>query len=142
MNEASGEETQAWIIVADRSNMEHVAKHGVFGLNQKSVLGRVRGGDKLVAYIRGEKVFAGLGEVTKGHYLDDDPIFDGGLFPERIGVHLTVLPPSESKDIWYFLDDLRFPSDKTRWSASLVGGIRRIPMEDYALFASKLSTGN
>lgn len=128
------DQPQAWIIVANRENLERCARLGVFGLGQKSVLGRVRVGDRLVAYIRGEKVFAGLGKVTEPYYLDDSPLFEGGLYPDRIGIQLELFPPNQSKDIWYFLDNLRFPKDKTRWSASLVGGIRQIPREDCELF--------
>lgn len=129
---------QAWIIVADRSNMTRVANSGVFGLNTRGPLPRVKIGDFLVAYIRGEKAFSGLGRVTQEHFTDKNPIFDRGVFPERIGVKLDLLPATESKDIWWFLDDLKFPSDKARWSASLIGGIRQIPLEDYQLFAAQL----
>lgn len=132
---------QAWIIVANRENMARVALKGVFGLNTKSVLSKVQPGDNVVAYVKGEKMFAGLGEVTEGYYMDDEPLFDGGLFPDRFGLSLTLLPEAQWKDIWWFLDDLEFPSDKARWSASLVGGIRRISMKDFALFRSKLLAG-
>jgi hypothetical protein len=125
---------QAWIVVASRENMARVAEQGVFGLNTRSVLQKVAPGDGVVAYIKGEKAFAGLGSVTEGYYMDDAPLFEGGLFPDRFGLKLELLPPEQWKDIWWFLDDLEFPSDKTRWSASLVGGIRRISLHDFELF--------
>lgn len=130
----TNEQPQAWIIVANRSNMERVAQQGVFGLSHKGPMAKVKVGDRLVAYIRGEKVFAGLGTVTEPYYLDDQPIFDGGLYPDRIGVTLEVRPLEQSKDICYFIDDLTFPSNPTRWQASLVGGIRQIPYEDFRVF--------
>jgi hypothetical protein len=130
---------QAWIIVADRENMERVAKHGVFGLNSKGPMGRVQPGDGVVAYVKGEMAFAGIGKVTEAYYMDDTPLFNGGLFPDRFGIELNLLPPEAGKDIYYFLDDLEFPSDKSRWSASLVSGIRRISPHDFELFRRQLA---
>lgn len=125
---------QAWIIVADRSNMERCAKQGVFGLNKKGSLDKMKVGDRLIAYIRGEKKIAGLGYVTEPYYLDDQPLFDGDLFPDRVGIKLDLLPPNQSKDIAMFLHDLKFPSNKNFWQASLAGGLRLVPMDDFYTF--------
>jgi hypothetical protein len=125
---------QAWIIVANPENMARVAQHGVFGLNTRSVLQKVQPGDGVVGYVKGEKAFAGLGVVTEGYYMDDAPLFEGGLFPDRFGLKLELLPREQWKDIWWFLDDVTFCSDKARWSASLVGGIRRISVGDFEVF--------
>lgn len=129
---------QAWIIVANPANMARVAKAGVFGLNQKSVLAKAMVGDGVVAYIKGDKMFAGLGRVVESYYMDDEPLFEGGLYPDRIGIELVLLPVDQRKDIFYFLDDLTYMSDKTRWAASLVAGIKRISPVDYAVFARHL----
>ena len=129
---------QAWIIVASPESVEVCAGRGLFGLNGKGPLPRVAVGDRLVAYIRGDKVFAGLGVVTEPYFMDDEPVFPGGLYPDRIGIKLDLLPPERRLDIWNFLDELTFPADKGRWQASLVGGIRQIPMSDYKVFEEGL----
>ncbi len=127
----------AWIIVADRANMERCAKHGVFGLNAKAMLEKMRPGERLVAYLRGEKVFGGLGSITEPYYLDDKPLFEGGLYPDRIGIKLELLPKERSLDVWSVIDELDFASNKVNWWASLVGGVRRIPVSDYEKIAAR-----
>lgn len=67
--------------------------------------------------MRGKKAFVGLGVITEGYHIDDTPLFEGGL-------KLELLPQDLWKDTWWFLDDVGFCSDKARWSASLVEGIR------------------
>jgi hypothetical protein len=122
----------AWIIVADRQNMLRCAKHGVFGLNAKGVLLKMAPGDLLVGYIRGEKVFGAIGKVTKPYFLDDERLFEGGLYPDRVGIELEVFPETNCVDVWSLIDELDFASNKVNWWASLVGGGRRIPLTDQA----------
>lgn len=129
---------QAFIIVANRDNMAKVAAKGVFGLNSRGVLGRAKPGDGLVAYIKGEKRVAGIGTVTEGHHLDDQPLFEGGLYADRIGVDLGLLPEDRWKDMWELIDEVEFPSDKFNWWASLAGGIRRISVMDFEVFKRHL----
>jgi predicted RNA-binding protein len=124
-------EQQAWIIVADRTNMETCSKVGVYGLNSGSQLPKMKVGDKLVAYIRKETTFAGVGEVTKEYYLDNKPLFEGGLFPNRVGIKLELLPKDKSVNCWSLTDDLEFSKGKLQWQGALAGGMRRIPMSDY-----------
>lgn len=131
-------EQSAWIIVADRKNMERCAKHGVFGLSAKGVLLKMTPGDCVVGYIRGEKVFGAIGKVTKPYYLDDEQLFEGGLYPDRIGIELTVFPEGKGVDVWAIIDTLDFASNKVNWWASLVGGVRRIPMSDFSKIESSL----
>ncbi len=121
----------AWIIVADRQNMERCAEHGVFGLNAKGVLVKMAPGDPLIGYIRGEKVFGAIGKVTKPYFLDDEKLFEGGLYPDRVGIELEVFSEGKGVDVWSIIDDLDFASNKVNWWASLVGGVRRLPMSDY-----------
>ncbi|MBO9539705.1 hypothetical protein J7643_03835 [bacterium] len=136
------QENAAWIIVADRTNMERCAKHGVFGLNAKGVLLQMRPGDALVGYIRGEKVFGALGEVTKPYFLDDEPLFEGGLYPDRVGIELKVFPSGQGLDVWSLIDDLAFASNKVNWWASFAGGIRRIPMADFEKIKAAFSSAS
>jgi len=90
---------QAWIIVAGPDSVKVCAKKGLFGLNGKGPLPRVKVGDRLVVYIRGDKVFAGVGVVTEPYFMDDEPVFPGGLYPDRIGITLDLLPPEKRLDI-------------------------------------------
>lgn len=131
-------ETQAWIIVANRKNMEKCARERVYGLNHGSQLPKFKIGDKLIAYIKGETTFGGLGEVTKEYYLDDKPLFEGGLFPNRIGIKLDLYPESSSVNVWNVTDELDFSKGKLHWQAGLVSGLRRISLEDYKRIQSSL----
>ncbi|MDD3014369.1 MAG: EVE domain-containing protein [Candidatus Gastranaerophilales bacterium] len=133
------EAKNAWIIVANRENMSRVAMYGVFGLNRCYILPKVRVGDYLVAYIKKEVSFSGIGQVTKEYYLDDTPIFDGGLFPDRIGVSLQLLPAKNSINAWKVVDELEFSKGKMGWQGSLVGGIRKIPVEDFKIIQKNLN---
>jgi predicted RNA-binding protein len=135
------ETQQAWIIVASRHNMGICADKGVFGLNSKGVMGRMQPGDRLVAYIKGEKTLSGLGTVTQAHYLDDEPLFEGGLFHERIGIELKLLPPEKGIDIWLLVDQLDFVVNKMNWQATLVSGIKQIPMSDFRKIEAALAKG-
>jgi len=132
-------EPQAWIIVANRPNMERCAKLGVFGLTRQELLSKVAIGDHIVAYILREIVFSGIGKVTQEHYLDDIKLFEGGLYPERIGIELKLLPAAKSLNVWDVIGDLAFASNKIKWPASLAGGIRRIPLADFELIAKRLN---
>lgn len=133
------DEPQAWIIVADRTNMETCAKLGIYGLNHGSQLSKMKVGDKLVAYIRKETTFSGIGEVTKEYYLDNKPAFEGGLFPNRVGIKLNLLPESKAVSAWSLTDNLEFSKGKLHWQGALAGGMRRIPLADYEKIASTLS---
>ncbi len=131
-------ELQAWIIVADRSNMGRCAEFGVFGLNSGSQLPKMNVGDKIVAYIRKEVTFSGIGEVTKPYYVDNKSLFDGGLFPNRVGIKLRLLPEEDAINVWKLVDDLEFSKGKLHWQGALAGGMRKIPMTDFKKIESEL----
>lgn len=136
---AAMEETQAWIIVADRKNMEHCAQHGVYGLNHGSQLPKMKLGDKLIAYIRKETTFSGIGQVTREFYLDNKVLFEGGVFPNRIGITLELFPEKHAVNCWSLTDELEFSKGKLNWQGALAGGVRKIPLSDYEKIASVLS---
>ncbi|MBY0404661.1 MAG: hypothetical protein K2X66_12230 [Cyanobacteria bacterium] len=131
----------AWIIVADRFNMERCAEHGVYGLNHGSQLPKMQVGDKLIAYIRKEITFSGVGVVTQGYYLDKSELFDGGIYPNRVGIQLTLLPESQAINCWSLTDDLEFSKGKLHWQGALAGGMRKISLADYDKIAAALALG-
>ncbi len=119
--------------------MEACANIGVYGLNHGSQLSKMRVGDKLVAYIRKETTFSGIGEVTKEYYLDDKPAFEGGLFPNRVGIKLELFPQDNAINAWSLTDNLEFSQGKLQWQGALAGGMRKIPFADYKKIADALS---
>lgn len=131
-------EEQAWIIVADRTNMELCAELGVFGLNSGSQLPKIDVGDKLIAYIRKEVTFSGIGEVTNPYYIEDKQLFEGGLFPNRVGIRLKLLPKDQAVNVWKLVDELEFSKGKLNWQGALAGGMRKIPMADFRKIESEL----
>lgn len=118
--------------------MERCAHLGVFGRGSKGPLGSVQVGDRIVAYIRGEKAIAGLGTVTEPYYLDNTEIFEGDLYPDRLGINLVLLEPAQSKPLETLLDKLTFYSNRDRWFAPLAGGIAQIPLNDYRVIEEQL----
>lgn len=122
---------QAWLIVADRQNMEIVSKEGAFGINRPYVLPRVKKGDFIVAYIKKETTFSGIGEVIQEYYMDDKKLFEGGLYPDRIGVKLNLVPSYKAINAWKLVDELNFSKGKLHWQGALAGGIRQIPVDDF-----------
>lgn len=128
----------AWIFVADRDTWPFCVNEGSFGLESRP--GRIKDanvGDPCVAYVTGECVFAGLGEITKPYYYDESCIWADGVFPHRLGIDIK-LDLDRTVDIRPLIDDLDFIKDKRYWSVFLRGGVVRIPLSDFELIRAKV----
>lgn len=133
-------EKQAWIIVANRENMEKVAKVGVFGNNHAALLPKMQVGDKVVAYIKKpEMAFSGIGEITQPYYIDDKSIFEGGLFHNRIGLNLKLLPENAATPMAKLVNDLEFSRGKKMWQGKIAGGVAQISMADFQKIESSIT---
>ena len=124
--------------------MEKCAELKTYGLNHGSRMAGMKVGDKLIAYIRKEVAFGGTGEVLKPYYIDNEEIFEGGIFPHRVGVELQLVPKSDTVNVWGLVEGLDFAPNKQNWQSAIVGGIKKIPMKDFetiksALFSMKVS---
>lgn len=130
----------AWVISADRKSLEHCAKIGVFGLKSPGELKKVKAGDMLIAYVSKEKIFGGIGKVTKDYYPDDKEIFPWGLYPDRIGIDLHLVPPDKAVNIWDVIDELSFiPKEgQAYWAVYFRSGFREITSKDFEKISTHL----
>ena len=107
-----------------------------FAESKSTVLKSFELGDLIVFYVSRESLsstkrigkFIGLAEVVSQSYHSTAPIWNNGLFPERIDIE----PVSEkSCDIKALLDRLRFIKNKASWGATFLFGILRISHDDF-----------
>ena len=65
----------AWIFVANQDSWIECSKSKCFGLQTKpGLLKPADIGDPFVAYVTGESVFAGMGQIISPYYYDDSDI--------------------------------------------------------------------
>jgi predicted RNA-binding protein len=127
-----------WIVCITNDNLRISLKEKVIGFaeTKSSVLKSFEPGDLVVFYVSRESLsstkrigkFIGLAEVVSQSYHSLEPIWNHGVFPQRIDIE----PVSEkSCDVKTLLDRLRFIKNKANWGASFLSGILRIPHDDF-----------
>lgn len=76
----------AWILVARADSWQQVVNNRSFGVKRNSaLLMEAQPGDPCLAYVSGQKLFAGLGKITGGYYRDK--MSD---FPHRIRLEMRL----------------------------------------------------
>lgn len=90
-------------------------------------------GDPCLAYVTGECVFAGFGEITSPYYYDDE---SETSFPHRLDIDIKLF--DRTVDIRPLISALDFIRDKRYWMLSLQGGAIKIPLSDFELIRAKL----
>lgn len=121
----------AWIFIADRQSWIECAKIGSFGLEKAP--GRLREAqpdDPVIAYVKGESVFSGIGKLTSAYYYDTEEVWEGGLYPHRIKISVNLNFDS-AVDVRSLIDKLDFITDKPHWSVFFRGGVVKIPYADF-----------
>ena len=107
-----------------------------FAESKKAVLKSFQPGDLVVFYVSRESLsstkkigkFIGSAEVVSQSYHSLMPIWNHGVFPQRIDIE----PVSEkSCDVKSLIDRLRFIKNKASWGASFISGILKIPHDDF-----------
>lgn len=100
-------------------------------------------GDKIVFYIRGEKVFAGIYEVVSEMYEDASRLFEPiptdktEVFPYRIKI-APIKISKEPIQIKSIMSDLEFIKNKENWGGYFFGkAIRTLPKKDF-LFLERM----
>jgi len=94
----------AWLFISNRDGWQRITNSGSFGLKRYSaLLEEVRPGEPCVAYVRRQKLFAGLGKITGGYYCDK-----ASEFPHRVQLQVKLDigngVPAETKNLfstWY-----------------------------------------
>ena len=127
-----------WIVCITDDNLRISLTRKIMGFaeSKRAILKSFQPGDLVVFYVSRESLssnkrvgkFIGLAEVMSQSYHSLAPIWNHGVFPQRI----DITPVSEkSCDVKTLLDRLRFIKNKTNWGASFISGILRIPHDDF-----------
>ena len=125
------------------SNTEKCFEHKVFGLNSGSskVWQRfvdLSPGDVLVFY-KAKEGFAGIWKVSSEHYKDTTPIWDGGVYPDRVKIEPVVrLEPGQYIDAKTMVDDLEMVTHPLHWGVAFRENLKEISQKDYELIKSRL----
>jgi len=145
--------TQYWLCILNRENWKVVQEQKLWGVSEhhRNTIRKVEIGDHLLFYLIGEMInekrlpssLAGKAEVKSPVFKDNTRIFNSPegkreTYPLRI--NLTNLHVS-SKEIPFkpFITELKFITNKKRWSGHLQGrAMRTIPESDYVLLANKI----
>ncbi|MPZ78028.1 MAG: EVE domain-containing protein [Deltaproteobacteria bacterium] len=116
-----------WIVVITNDNLKISLREKVVGFadSKRAVLKSFQPGDLLVFYVSRESLsstkrvgkFIGFAEVVDQSYQSSAPIWNHGVFPQRIKIRPVS---SKSCDIKALLDRLRFIKNKANWGASFL----------------------
>ena len=141
-------EPNYWLCILNRKNFEIVKEKNIWGVSKrhKNQIYKTKVGDILVFYVIGEIInnekvgseIVGIYKVVSEPYKDTTRIFSsvgtrnfGEIFPYRIKIAPVKIPkkPISFKKL---VPELKFITNKKRWSLHLLGGAMRvIPKEDY-----------
>jgi hypothetical protein len=128
----------AWIFIADRDSWLDCAQSGSFGL--KRAPGRVsdaQSGDPIIAYIKGEMTFAGIGILTSSYYYATQEELQAGLYPHRVKLEIK-LDFDNSVDVRSLIEQLDFITDKPYWPVFFKGGVAKIPHSDFEIIKASI----
>lgn len=116
----------AWIFVTDRETWLECAEYGSYGIKRApGLLSDARPDDPLVAYVKGETIFAGIGKLTSAYYHDT-----GSTYPHRVNLNVD-LDFGSGVDIRLLVEKLDFITDKLNWPVFLKRSAVKIPISDF-----------
>ncbi len=139
-----------WLCITNEANWKVIKEKNVWGVpdRHKNTIAKVKPGDKLVIYLKQEKVndevkpsrIAGVFEVVSESFKDSTRIFSskgmrsgGETFPWRVRIKPVKIfdKPIEFKSL---ISKLKFITNKKKWSGHLMGkAMREIPEDDFKL---------
>lgn len=145
--------TQYWLCILNRENWKVIQEQKIWGVSERheNTIRKIEIGDHLLFYLISEIIkekklpssLAGKAEVKSPVFRDNSRIFNS---PERkheiypLRINLTNLHVS-IKEIPFkpFIPELKFITNKKKWSGHLQGrAMRTIPEDDYNLLASRM----
>ena len=139
-----------WLCITTEKNWDVIREKNVWGVPERhrNVIAKVKPGDKLVIYIKQERVdnvvkeprIVGIFEVVSDPFRESTRIFSskgvrnsGETFPWRVKIKPIKIfdKPIEFKPL---IPKLKFITNKKKWTGHLMGrSMREIPKEDYNL---------
>lgn len=146
-----------WLCITTEANWKVIKEKNVWGVPErhKNTIAKVKPGDKLVIYLKQEKVndevkpsrIVGIYEVVSEHFKDSTRIFSSkGMrtnetFPWRVKIKPIKIfdKPVEFKPL---IPKLKFIRNKRNWASHLTGrSMRNILKEDFELILRVVSGG-
>jgi predicted RNA-binding protein len=134
-----------WIVCITEDNLKIALAKGLIGFvaSKASLVSAFRPGDLLTFYIPRESLSSnkyvrriiGTAEVVSDRFSSKDPLWENGIFPER--VRIKVLS-GDSCDIRPIIRRLDFIKNKIHWGASLLTGIRKITEHDFRVIQNQM----
>lgn len=140
-----------WLCITNRKNWEVIKTKNIWGVSRrhKNTIKRVKPGDRLVFYVKQERInkelkegeIVGIFEVISNPYEDSTKLFSPptGLhetYPLRVKIRPVKLGNVEFKAL---IPKLQFIKNKKRWSGHIMGrAMREIPEADYKLIEKSL----
>ncbi len=142
-----------WLCITNETNWKVIKKKNIWGVPErhKNTIAKVKRGDKLVIYLKQEKIndevkeprIVAIYEVVSEPFKDSTRIFSSkGMrssdktFPWRVKIKPIKIfdRPIEFKPL---IPKLKFITNKKKWSGHLMGkAMREIPEDDYRLILS------
>ena len=133
------QEMKYWLCVTNETNWGVVKLKSVWGVNdrQGDKIFLAKEGDKLVFYIKPMKI-GGIFEIVSKPFREENPIFEGGIYPNRVKIK-PILLPNQLLEFRPLITKLHFITQKKMWGGHLQGkAMRLIPKEDFELIKKKL----
>ena len=145
-----------WLCITNETNWKVIKEKNIWGVPErhKNTIMKVKPGDKLLIYLKQEKVNDGIKEprivavyeVVSEPFKDSTRIFSskgmrssGEIFPWRVKIKPIKIfdRPVEFKPL---IPKLKFITNKKKWAGHLMGkAMREIPEEDLELILSEKS---
>lgn len=128
-----------WLCITDDANWKIVKTEKIWGVSDrhKDRIARTNEGDNFVFYVKPMRI-GGIFEVISKPFREETPIFEGGIYPNRVKIKAILL----SKRFLEFrplIDKLQFITRKKMWGGYLQGkAMKPIPNEDFELIKEKL----
>jgi len=147
-----------WLCITNEANWKVIKEKNIWGVPErhKNTILKVKPGDKLVIYLKQERVkdkvieprIVAVYEVVSEPFKDSTRIFSskgmrssGEIFPWRVKIKPIKIfdKPIEFKPL---IPKLKFITNKKKWTGHLMGrSMREIPEEDFRLISHVMSNG-
>ncbi len=125
---------QCWLLVSNPVNADIVRRRGVWGNKNSGPIGRMRPGDPVVLYVKGESRVAAWGLVGGPPYEDQQPLWPDGIYPYRVPLSFLGAP-QVSVSMRLLAPRLSFirSGAGASWGTYLQTSQRTIPWIDFAV---------
>ncbi len=132
-----------WICITSERNWRVIREKNIWGVESENIISRVKKGDKLVIYLKQEKIndeiknprIVALYEVDSEVFRDSSKIFDKN-YPYRVKLKLIKIL-EKPLDFRSLIPKLSFIKNKKAWGAYLQRQMVPIPEEDWKLISNE-----